>query len=289
MPIVNLENAVDLHIHSNPSLFTRAGSDIDIARHAAENKLSAILLKNHFESTVGRAYLTNQVVEDITVCGGLVLNRFSGGIEPVAVETSINLGAKQIWMPTIDALGHIQAFGHAGGYGYQESGTRIPHEAITILDAAGEISEETKVVVQLVQQHNVMLGTGHLSRKEIFKLAEFCCAEKFDRLVITHPYFNPPKLDPADQVQLAQMGAMIELCGGNLYPIPGTAKLSDYLESVAKVGVQSLVLSSDAGQPRKSTPAEVRRVFAQCLREKGTTQAEIDIMTKTNPAKLLGL
>jgi hypothetical protein len=289
MPIVNLENAIDLHIHSNPSLFTRAGSDIDIARHAAEHKLTAVLFKNHFESTVGRAYLTDQVVEGVRVFGGLVLNQFSGGINPIAVETSINLGAKQIWMPTVDALGHIRTFGHAGGYGYQESGTRIPHEAITILDGSGKMSEETKVIVELVIEHQVMLGTGHLSREEIFKLAEFCSGVKFDRLVITHPYFDPPKLSVADQVQLAQMGAMIELCGGNLYPIPGTARLSDYLESIASVGVQSLVLSSDAGQPRKSTPAEVLRVFAQCLMEKGVTQEQIDIMTKTNPAKLLGI
>ncbi len=289
MPIVNLENAIDIHIHSNPSLFTRVGSDLDIARHAAGHHLAAILLKNHFESTVGRAYLAGQVVEGVRVFGGLVLNRCCGGVNPVAVETSIRLGAKQIWMPTMDALGHARVFGHAGGFGYQESGTKIPHEAITILDPAGKISEETKIVVQLARQHQVMLGTGHLFREEIFQLARFCHREKFDRLVITHPYFDPPKLSPTDQAQLAQLGATIELCGGNLYPIPGTAKLSDFLNSIKTVGVQSIVLSSDAGQPRKSMPAEVLRVFAQCLMEKGVTQADIDIMTKTNPARLLGL
>ena len=74
MPIVDLSGAIDLHIHSNPSLFPRVGNDLDIARHASDNNLTAILLKNHFESTVGRAKLTNLSVEGTQVFGGLVLN-----------------------------------------------------------------------------------------------------------------------------------------------------------------------------------------------------------------------
>jgi predicted metal-dependent phosphotriesterase family hydrolase len=36
-------------------------------------------------------------------------------------------------------------------------------------------------------------------------------------------------------------------------------------------------------------PAEVLRVCAQCLMEKGVTQAQIDRMTKDNPRFLLGI
>ena len=289
MPIVDLSGAIDLHIHSNPSLFTRVGSDLDIARHAADNNLTAILLKNHFESTVGRAYLADQAVEGIRVFGGLVLNHFTGGINPSAVEHAIKLGAGQIWMPSVDALGHVQVFGHPGGYGYQESGTAVKREGIAIVGTDGRLNENVKTIVQLIKENDVTLGTGHLARDEIFELGKFCQKEGFDRLLITHPYFNPPNLNVEDQALLAKMGALIELCGGNLYPIPGTAKLSDYLNTISRVDVESLVISSDAGQPRKSMPAEVLRVFTQCLMEKGVTQEQIDIMTKRNPARLLGL
>jgi predicted metal-dependent phosphotriesterase family hydrolase len=61
------------------------------------------------------------------------------------------------------------------------------------------------------------------------------------------------------------------------------------LETIAAVGEQSLILSSDAGQPRKSLPAELLRVFAQCLMEKGIAQEKIDRMSKDNPARLLRL
>ena len=149
MSIVDLSGAIDLHIHSNPSLFKRVGSDLDMAQHAAENQLSAVLIKNHFESTVGRAFLADKAVDGTRVFGGLVLNHFTGGLNPGAVETAINLGAKQIWMPTIDALGHADAFGHTGGYGYQESNSRIRADGITILNDAGEPLEAVKIIIEL--------------------------------------------------------------------------------------------------------------------------------------------
>ena len=289
MPIVDLSGAIDLHIHSHPSLFSRVGSDMEIARHAADNNLTAILLKNHFESTVGRAHLTNISVEGTQVFGGLVLNNFTGGLNPIAVEHSIKLGAKQIWLPSVDAMGHAQAFGHLGGYGYQESGTKIERQGISVVETNGQLKDDIKTIVQLLKENDVILGTGHIARDEIFVLAEFCKQEGFNYLLVTHPYFNPPNLNTEDQALLTQMGANIELCGGNLYPIPGTANLSDYLRTISKMDVKDLVISSDAGQPRKSMPAEVLRVFTQCLMEKGITQEQIDIMTKRNPARLLGL
>ena len=289
MPIVDLSQALDIHIHSNPSLFTRIGSDLDIAQHASENNLSGILLKNHYESTVGRAFLADIAVEGTRVFGGLVLNHFTGGINPVAVEHSIRLGAKQIWMPTLDSSAHVAVFGSPGGYGYQNSETKVKRQGISIIDERGNLIEETKIIVELVKKAGVILGTAHLSRDEIFALSRFAQKMAFKKLLITHPYFNPPKLGVDDQNELAKMGASIELCGGNLYQIPGVANLSDYLQSISKVGAESLILSSDSGQPRKSMPAEVLRVFAQCLMEKGISQDQIDLMTKENPAQMIGL
>jgi predicted TIM-barrel fold metal-dependent hydrolase len=289
MPIVDLSGAYDLHIHSNPSLFTRSGNDLDMARHAEESGLAGILLKNHFESTVGRAHMADQLVEKTRVFGGLVLNHFAGGLNPVAVEHAIRLGAKQIWMPTIDALGHVSVFGKAGGYDYQGSGRKILYAGIGIVKERDELKEEVRTIVEVIRDSDVMLGTAHLSKEEIFLLARFAREMGLKKLVVTHPCFNPPKLNVAEQVELARLGAMIELCGGNLYPIPGVAKLSDFLCSIREVNPDSLVMSSDAGQPRKSMPAEVLRVFAQCLMEKGVTQTEIDRMTKENPARLLNL
>ena len=289
MALVDLSGAYDLHIHSNPSLFTRTGDDLDMARHAAESGLTGILIKNHFESTVGRAHLADRVVEGVRVFGGLVLNHFSGGINPAAVENAVKLGARQIWMPTLDAKAHETVYGHTGGFGYQESGGQVARPGLTVLDEAGLLTAEAKAVVELARDGNVILGTAHLQANEILALAEFSKDVNYGKLLITHPYFNPPNLTVAQQKELTDLGATLELCGGNLYPIPGVGRIENYQQTVAEIGAASIILTSDAGQPRKSLPAEVLRIFAQCLMEKGISQSEIDVMTKENPARLLGL
>ena len=289
MILADISGAYDLHVHASPELFPRLGDDLDMARHAAEVGLAGLLIKNHCESTVGRARLAQKIIDGTKVFGGLVLNHFTGGINPAAVEASLALGAKQIWMPTIDAAAHGAVFGHLGGFGYQESGLKLHRLGLSVLDDSGWLSEATKAIVELVRDAGAILGTAHLGREEIFALAAFAGEMKLDKLLITHPEFNPPRLSLEDLKALIHQGAWVELCGGNLYPIPGQGRIDDYRGLVAELGARRIVLSSDAGQPRKSLPGEVLRIFAQCLLDKGVSQAEIDIMTKENPARLLSV
>jgi hypothetical protein len=289
MSLVDLYGAYDLHVHANPELFVRIGDDLDIARHAAQSGLAGIMIKNHFESTVGRAALVDRMVEGTRVFGGLVLNWSAGGLNPLAVEVALKLGARQIWMPTVDASAHAAAYGQTGGFSHQKSGLKLDRPAITILDGDGRLTPETKIIVELVKEAGAILGTGHLNRDEIFILADFALTSGLKKLLITHPEFKPPALSIEDQKLLATQGAFLELCGGNLYPIPGIGRIDDYRRIVNEAGAKSIILTSDAGQPRKSWPAEVLRIFGQCLLEKGARQEEINLMTKENPARLLGL
>lgn len=288
MPLVDLNGAYDIHIHTNPSLFQRVGNDIEIARHAAESGLKGVVIKNHFESTVGRAELADYAVDGTRVFGGLVLNRFAGGINPVAVENALKLGAVQIWMPTVDAKRHAEKFGKTGGYSYQGAELSIEHEPISVLNDSGELTEETKIVMALVKESDAILGTAHISKEEIYALVSFAKEIGFRKLLVTHPYFDPPKLSVPEQRELVELGATLELCAGNIYPIPGVANIDNYLETIANVDIEGLLISSDSGQPRKSMPYEVIRMFTQCLMEKGIDQNQIDKMTKINPGRLLG-
>lgn len=289
MALVELSGAYDLHVHASPELFDRLGDEVDLARHAVATGLAGIMVKNHFESTVGRAALADKLVEGTRVFGGLVLNHSVGGLNPLAVETALRLGARQIWMPTVDAAAHGQSFGNLGGFGYQKSGLRLDRHPIRVLDPEGKIKPEVTAIVDLVREADAILGTAHLDREEIFALAEFSREVGFTKLLVTHPEFNPPALSIDEQKQLVAMGATLELCGGNLYPIPGGGHIDDFRRVVAEAGARSIILTSDAGQPRKSWPAEVLRIFGQCLLEKGVSQEEINLMSKLNPARLLGL
>jgi hypothetical protein len=55
------------------------------------------------------------------------------------------------------------------------------------------------------------------------------------------------------------------------------------------VGVEHCILSSDMGQPANPLHPDALAAFFKGMREQGFSQSEIDQMSKTNPARLLGL
>ena len=73
--------------------------------------MRAIVLKNHYESTAGIAYLVRTLVPGIEVFGGIDLNLTVGGINPAAVEhmTRVTGGwGRIVWMPTFDAENQVR-------------------------------------------------------------------------------------------------------------------------------------------------------------------------------------
>ena len=85
------------------------------------------------------------------------------------------------------------------------------------------------------------------------------------------------------------MGAMLELCSGGVQPVPGYATIDMVANTIKSVGEKHIIISSDAGAPRKPIPAECTRVYGNCLISKGITTEQFDIMAKKNPAALVGL
>jgi hypothetical protein len=67
------------------------------------------------------------------------------------------------------------------------------------------------------------------------------------------------------------------------------ARVDRYADAIRKVGPQFCILSSDLGQAGNPLPPDGFADFLVAMRAKGFTQQEIDTMSKTNPARLLGL
>jgi hypothetical protein len=61
------------------------------------------------------------------------------------------------------------------------------------------------------------------------------------------------------------------------------------VEVIRSVGVGSVVLSSDLGQPTNPLHPDGLLALYKGLVAHGLTVAEVDQMSKVNPAKLLGL
>ena len=208
-PLVDVTGAVDLHCHPFPDLFPRLADDFNIVRAARDAGMKAILLKCHHENTVSRAYLVQRVIPGIRVFGGIVLNYYVGGINPAAVEASLRLGGKEVWMPTVDSGYHAEVHGGTGGYDNQQGGRRQA-EGIWVEDKEGKLRPEVKEVLELVAQHGAILGTSHLAPREIVALVREARSVGVEKIVITHPYFRVPNLDLDTLEEVARMGAMPE-------------------------------------------------------------------------------
>jgi hypothetical protein len=90
-------------------------------------------------------------------------------------------------------------------------------------------------------------------------------------------------------VETAKLGAYIEL----IYYVIGMPDsrwtLKGYAEVVEAVGAEQCILSSCGGQAWMPIHTFAWRELLNGMRENGVSQAEIDWMTVTNPAHLLGI
>ena len=289
---ITMEGACDLHIHTGPDIFERIANDVETAVACRDAGMRAIVFKCHADTTMTRAWHTANQVPGIKVFGGIVLNLNVGGINPAAVDVALKLGAVQVWMPTYHALAHYKVTGKMGGYGHQGSDVKqdYPVTPITILDEQGNLIPEVHAVIALVKRHNVILGTSHLGAEEALKLIRAAREAGCQKVVLTHPFFAPPSCTVAQVKEAVELGAYVEFCAGNaLSPIPAPIPLEFYTQAIEACGSKQLIISSDAGHPRKTLAPETIRMFAECLAVKGVKAADIEAMMKHNYNNLLDL
>jgi len=273
-----LAGAIDIHVHSYPDDRPRSVDAIDVAKLAHSRGMRAIVLKNHFESTAGTAYLVRKVVPGLEIFGGIDLNLTVGGINPAAVEhmTRVTGGwGRLVWMPTFDA----------------ENQVRYSKESRPFVSVArdGELLPEVKAVIGLIAKHGLVLATGHSSPQEGLLLLREGRRQGVGQMVVTHATFQPVLMNVAQMQEAAKLGAFIEFVGGNPEGQGAAARLDGIADAIRQVGPASSILSSDLGQQGNPLPPDGFGAFILALRARGLSDRDLDLMSKENPARLLGL
>ena len=287
-PLIDVSGAVDLHCHPAPDLFPRLADDVEVSRHASEVGLRAVMIKSHYEPSASRASHVRQMVPGLEVFGGIVLNHSVGGVNPAAVEACLRMGGREVWMPTVDARFHAEVHGGTGSYDAQKSaGSSRP--GIAVVAREGELTPETLEVLDLVAEHDAILGTCHLSPAEIHALVAEAVRRGVRRITVTHPFFKVPNLSLEELKELVALGAYAEFGYCTISPMWGYATPKRVAEAVQAIGAERCLLVSDAGQRHNPMPAEALRIFAQSLFESGLSEDQISTMIRTNPAELLDL
>jgi hypothetical protein len=286
-----LQGAVDLHQHAAPSLFERITDDVGLAAEARARGMRGVLLKAHEQDTTGRAALARRQVAGIEVFGGIVLNHHAGGLNPVAVDNSIKMGARMVWMPTLSARHHIDFFGgsHFGKAMKARGQPRASPPGLRVVDESGALLPAVREILELIAAAGVCLSTGHLSPPEIAILVREARRAGVARVLITHPDLALIGLGVDEQKALAAEGAVLEKDIIVMMPAWQSLNLERMTKSIQEIGPQHCVLATDFGQLHHPTPPEGLRMFVQMLLEQGITPEEIRTMIVENPARLLGL
>lgn len=280
---------IDMHVHSHPDVFGRNMDDIDVAQLAKARGMRGILLKNHVSETASRAALVMKVVPGIEVFGGIVLNKAVGGINPDAVEWMHRVyggRGKVVWLPTFEADRHVKVLSKPDARGL-------------VVAPGGQVTPEMEAILKIIARENLVLATGHVHPEEVIAVVRRGRDLGVKNMLVTHALTNVPGLSMAQAKQAAEMGAVIEVCFLQFLAGPNAPlaflthwtqiNAKNVAQAVKEIGAKSLVISSDLGQSGNMThPDGIESAIAAMKRE-GISDADIDLMMRKNPARLLGL
>ena len=287
-----LEGAIDIHQHTSPSIFPRIMDGVEAALDAKKARIRGIVLKDHHIPTIDRAYLAHKTVPEVDVFGSIVLNYAVGGLNPYAVDAAIRLGARIVWMPSIDAMNHKKHFGEIGGFGsrldYEKPFFYDKAEGIEIIDERG-LDPRLIKILRLIAEADIALATSHLSSEESMLLVEQAARSNVKKIVVTHVDFITANLSLEERKWMAERGVFLELCYSTLLPPWKHTTIEEVVESIKAVGAEHFIVSSDLGQLQNPPPSTGLRSFVETLLKHGVKEEEIRVMVKDNPEKLLGL
>ena len=157
----------------------------------------------------------------------------------------------------------------------------------------GKLLPETIAIIALVKKHGLVLASGHCAPDECVLLAREAQRQGVP-FTVTHVNLNttPPMLDARRTCRRSPSWAAISSSrasrSGRETPTveQRNARTADLIR---KLGPQYAILETDLGQANNEPAPDGLAAFIMNLRAKGFTKAETDMMTKINPAKLLGL
>ncbi|MGH9206759.1 MAG: DUF6282 family protein [Acidimicrobiales bacterium] len=277
---MDLSGAADLHCHFGPDAHrARSVSALEAAREAAAAGHAAIVLKSHDYPTPPLAAMVGEVVPGLQIFGGICCDREVGGVNPAAVETALLLGAKIVWMPTLSSR---QDFRNGVA-----AKLNIPGPGLSVVDEKGRLTGEALSVMELVAAHNAVLATGHVSAREHLALAEAFSGA----LLVTHAREDlaGPNLTVDQCVELADLGANIELCAMTCIGALATRSVEEMADCARAVGPDRCTIATDYGQAANPHPAAGLQAFADALLEAGLDENEIRTMACHKPCELLGI
>lgn len=286
---LRISNAIDLHCHYGPD--TTGGTleaghrhsvtALEAAREAADSGHAALVLKSHAFASPALARNLQDLVPKVRLFGGICTDYPSGGLNVDGVESALALGAKIVWLPTV----HSRQDFLNGRAGIRGSG-------IHVVDDAGEVLPVIHEIFDLVRQKDAILATGHTTAAEHYAVAR--AFGRRGKVLVTHAgeHLAGPRLSAAQCLELAGLGATIELTALGCKALRGVPAKSpqEMASMIHHVGPEHCTLATDYGWSKAvPRPAPGLLEFLELLWGESIAERDLQTMVSSNPARLLGL
>lgn len=282
---LNLKGAIDFHVHQGPDSVDRAIDADDLARLAKKMGMRGMVLKNHWEDTAALAYMVRKEVPGIELFGGITQDLAVGGINLEAVKHMAAMKGgwgRVIWLPTFDAENAVKA---ANG--------KVPF--VRVSENGHLVPGVLELIDFIAQHHELVLETGHISGEEGDLVVHEARQRGVTHVVVTHAMAASVRMTIPQMQAAVQDGAMIEFVYGATLGTNPFVSISDYAKAIRAIGPKSCILATDFGAvqkpPEPQRPLEPQGLldFMTAMHKEGISVADINLMTKTNPALALGL
>jgi hypothetical protein len=289
-----LSGAFDVHVHGQPDLaasLRNRGDDLAVLRLAHAYGISGWVLKSHLWITTDRAALLQRAAADLgfTVYGSITLNPPMGGVSATVVELAAAHGARVVFLPTWGSAADVARAGYISRLLGQVSPSFPGYEAknaISLLTPSGALTGECREVIDACLGLDLSLATGHASLAESRAVAAYC-ADVGQRLLITHPLHYTQ--DPGELREFTDRGAFVEFNNAPLLHPEAHLSIRDVHATMAALGPDQIVLSSDAFSRWTPPEPECLRMFTEQLAYLGWASAQLRQMTADNPRAFLGI
>ncbi len=274
----HLRGAYDLHIHTSPDVIARKLTSNEAVAQARAAGMAAIALKSHVMSTASAAAALNEFYPDFRAVSCLVLNAQVGGLNPYAVKAFGKMGGELLWFPTLDAENYVT---------WKRSiGANVPnHGVLRATDAGGSLLPDAANMLDLAAKYDLTVGTGHLSPDESVILVREAASRGVKRVWVTHVTLPCCALSVEQMKECVACGALIEFSYGHV--LHKQFPLDVFLNGLRAIGVEYAVLTTDSGQANAPFPVDVLGEAIDVLLNNGFSSAEVDVLLKANPQKLL--
>jgi hypothetical protein len=245
---------------------------IEVTQLAARHGMRAINMKQHYLETASRP-TSSRVVPGIRSLAAS-LEPSVGGLNVNAVEQVATFKGgfgRVVYMPTFES---------------EYSNLKTPERAVPV-SKDGKLLPAVGEILKIVAKYDMALSTGHSSPAESLMIIKAAKDAGVKRIFVQHPAMPLVNMSVEMQKEAVQMGALLEYVLGE--GINNQKDLEHWTGLIKQVGPENVVIGTDLGQWGRPTPTDAYKVMIPRMLKVGFTQAQLDVMMKTNPARLLGL